>query len=108
MAKKVHIKKGDRVKVIAGKYKDQEGKVLRIVAGQERAIVENVNFMKRHTRPNQQQGIQGGILEREAPIHLSNLMLICPETGKPTRVGRTRLADGKGARVSKVSGATLS
>jgi len=108
MAKeKVNIKKGDQVLVIAGKDKGAQGKVLRVFPSENRAIVERINMMKRHTRPNPQRQVQGGILEREAPIHLSNLMLICPETGKPTRVGRTRLEDGRTVRVCKVSGATI-
>ena len=65
-------------------------------------------MMKRHTRPNPQKNVQGGVLEKEAPIRLSNLMLICPESGKPTRVALERGADGFGARVAKVSGAKLS
>ena len=108
MPKKAHIKKNDQVLVIAGKDRGARGKVLRVLAQEGRAIVERVNMVKHHTRPNPQKGIQGGVIEREAPIHISNLMLICPETGNPTRVGRTRLEDGKGARVAKVSGAVLS
>lgn len=103
-----HIKKNDQVLVIAGKDRGARGKVLRVLPQEGRAIVERVNMVKHHTRPNPQRGIQGGVIEREAPIHLSNLMLICPETGEPTRVGRTRLEDGKGARVAKSSGAVIS
>jgi large subunit ribosomal protein L24 len=80
---------------------------LRVIPGREAAIVERVNLVKRHTRPNPQKGIQGGILEKEAPIRLSNLMVIDPQTDKPTRVGRKRLPDGSGVRVAKKSGATL-
>lgn len=105
--KKVKLKRNDKVLVIAGKNRGEQGKVLRVLPSTNRAIVERVNMMKRHTRPNPQKQVQGGVLEREAPIHISNLMLICPETGKPTRIGRTRLQDGKGARVSKKSGAVL-
>jgi len=108
MSKKAHIKKDDQVLVIAGKDRGARGKVLRVFPREGRAIVERVNMVKHHTRPNPQKGIQGGVIEREAAIHISNLMLICPETGNPTRVGRTRLEDGKGARVAKVSGAVLS
>ena len=107
MPTKIKLKKGDKVLVIAGKDKGRQGQILRLFPDQNRAIVEMINMVKKHTRPNPQQQIQGGILETEAPIHISNLKLICPESGKPTRVGRTRLADGKGARVSKVSGATI-
>jgi large subunit ribosomal protein L24 len=105
MAKK-HIKKGDQVLVIAGKDRGKIAKVLRVIPSTDRAIVENVNMIKRHTRPNPQRKIQGGILEREAPIHLSNLMVI-DDTGKATRIGRKRLQDGGGTRVSKNSGSVI-
>ena len=101
---KVKIKKNDEVLVIAGKDRGARGRVLRVLPADGKAVVEGVNLIKRHTRANPQQQSQGGIVEREAPIQISNLKLICPETGKPTRVGRTRLADGSGARVSKQSG----
>lgn len=107
MSKKVHVKKNDQVLVIAGKDRGARGKVLKVYPQEGRAIVERINMVKHHTRPNPQKGIQGGVLEREAPIHISNLMVICPETGQPTRVGRTRLDDGKSARVAKASGAVL-
>jgi large subunit ribosomal protein L24 len=105
---KVKIKKGDRVLVIAGRDRGTTGRVLRVLPERNRAIVEGVNMIKRHTRPNPQRQVQGGILEREAPIALPNLMLLCPETGKPTRVGRKRLEDGRGVRVSKKSGSVIS
>ncbi len=105
---KLKIKKNDQVLVIRGKDKGARSKVLRVFPAAETAIVEHVNMMKRHTRPNPQKNIQGGVLEKEAPIHVSKLKLICPESGKPTRVGRKRLEDGSVARVAKVSGATLS
>jgi large subunit ribosomal protein L24 len=105
---KIKLKKNDQVLVIAGKDRGVRGRVLRVLPATGRAVVEGVNLIKRHTKPNPQRQIQGGILEREGPIHLSNLMLICPETGKPTRVGRRRLKDGKPARVAKKSGAVLS
>ena len=90
-----------------GKDKGARGKVLRVFPAAGTAIVERVNMMKRHTRPNPQKNVQGGVLEKEAPIRLSKLMLICPESGKPTRVGRKRMEDGSAARVAKVSGATV-
>ena len=105
--KKVKIKKNDEVLVIRGKDKGARGKVLRVFPVAGTAIVERINMMKRHTRPNPQKNVQGGVLEKEAPIRLSNLKVICPESGKPTRVGRKRLDDGSAARVAKVSGATL-
>lgn len=104
---KVHIKKNDQVLVIAGRDRGLQGRVLRVHTQDQRAIVERINMVKRHTRPNPNKGIQGGILEREAPIHLSNLKLICPECGEPTRIGRTRLDDGRGARVCKQCDATI-
>ena len=108
LASKVHVKKNDQVLVTAGKDRGARGRVLRVIPGENRALVERINLIKRHTRPNPQRGVQGGILEREAPIHLSNLMVICPQCDKPSRLGRKRLEDGRGARVCKRCGATLS
>jgi len=108
MHKKMHIKKNDQVMVIAGKDRGAKGRVMRVLPQTGRAIVERVNMVKRHTRPNPQQGIQGGILEREGPVHMSNLMLICPECGKASRTGRKRLEDGTGVRVCKACEATVS
>jgi large subunit ribosomal protein L24 len=105
---KVHVKKNDQVLVLTGKDRGARGKVLRVIPAKNTAIVERVNLIKRHTKPNPQRQIKGGILEREAPIHLSKLMVIDPESGKPTRIGRKRLEDGTGVRVAKKSGATLS
>ena len=95
------LRKNDTVAVTTGKYNGKRGRVLRVLASNGKAIVERVNMMKRHTRPNPQKGIQGGILEREAPIQIANLMVICPECGKPSRLGRKRLEDGRGVRVCK-------
>ncbi|REJ84364.1 MAG: 50S ribosomal protein L24 [Acidobacteria bacterium] len=105
---KQKIKKGDRVLVVSGRDRGSEGRVMKVLPQEGRAVVEGVNMIKKHTRPNPQQQIQGGILEREAPIHLSNLMLIDPESGKPTRVGFKQLPDGKTARYAKKSGAVIS
>ena len=105
---KIKIKKGDRVLVISGRDRGTTGRVLRVLPDRNRAIVEGVNMIKRHTRPNPQRQVQGGILEREVGIALPNLMVLCPETGKPTRVGRKRLEDGRGVRISKKSGSVLS
>jgi large subunit ribosomal protein L24 len=104
---KAKIKKNDQVLVIAGKDRGARGRVLRVLRDREMALVERVNLVKRHTRPNPQRGIQGGILEKEAPLHLSNLMIIDPQKDKPTRVGRKRLEDGSTVRIAKKSGATL-
>lgn len=107
MRRKLKVKKGDEVLVIAGKDKGKRGKVLRVDPRRERVVVEGVNFIKRHTRPNPSRNIQGGIVEREAPIHVSNVMVISPESGRPTRVGYTFLEDGRKVRIAKVDGAIL-
>ncbi len=103
----LHIKKNDEVLVISGKDKGSRGKVLSVFPQRNRVIVENVNFIKRHTRPNPQQNIQGGVVERESPIHLSNLMLICPECREPSRVGFSRLSKGEKVRECKKCKATI-
>jgi large subunit ribosomal protein L24 len=106
-ANKVKVKKNDRVQVTSGKNRGQEGRVLRVLPGQGRAIVEGVNFVKRHTRPNPQRQVKGGILEKEAPIRIDNLKVICPDCGKPSRLGRKRLEDGSGVRFCKACNATF-
>jgi len=98
---KIHIKKGDKVRVIAGSYKGVEGEVLEVIPKKYRAVVENVNLAKKHAKPTNEQA--GGIREINNPIHISNLMLIDPKTGEPTRIGR-RVEDGKLVRYSKKSG----
>ena len=103
MQKKLHIKKGDTVVVIAGNSKGQQGKVLEVVRESERAIVEGVNLVSKHTKPNAKSP-QGGIIKQEATIHVSNLMLKDPKTGKPTRIGRRLDKAGKLVRYSKKSG----
>ena len=105
---KVNVKKNDQVLVTTGKDRGARGRILRVLASEGKAIVERVNMIKRHTRPNPNKGIQGGILEREAPIQISNLKVVCPECGKPSRLGRKRLDDGRGVRVCKNCGATFS
>jgi len=103
MQKKVHIKKGDTVMVIAGESKGQKGRVLEVDRTKERAIVEGVNLVSKHTKPNSKSP-QGGILKKEAPVHISNLMLIDPSSGKPTRIGRRLNDKEKLVRYSKKSG----
>ena len=97
------IRKGDQVIVIAGKNKGQKGEVLKVVDGGERVLVSNVNLVKRHTKPNPQANQPGGIIEREAPIHSSNVMLFNPATGKGERVGFKVLEDGRKVRVFRSS-----
>ena len=100
---KLHIKKGDMVQVIAGDNKGQQGKVLKVEVSKSRAIVEGVNICKKATKPNAQNP-QGGIIEKEAPIHVSNLQVLDPKSGKPTKVGRKADANGKLVRYAKKSG----
>ena len=100
---KLHIKKGDMVQVIAGDNKGQQGKVLKVEVSKQRAIVEGVNICKKATKPNAQNP-QGGIIEKEAPIHVSNLQVLDPKSGKPTKVGRKADANGKLVRYAKKSG----
>ena len=85
MGIKIKIKRQDEVLVISGRDRGARGKVMRVFPSKGTAIVERINLIKRHTKPNPQRQIQGGVVEREAPIHISKLMLICPESGKPTR-----------------------
>ncbi len=103
MNRKFHIKKGDTVFVNAGESKGQTGKVLEVLRDKERAIVEGVNMVSKHTKPNAQNP-QGGIVKKEAPIHISNLMLVDPTTGKPTRIGRRKNEEDKLVRYAKKSG----
>ena len=103
MSVKLHIKKGDTVLVIAGDNKGQQGKVLKVEVSKQRAIVEGVNICKKATKPNAQNP-QGGIIEKEAPIHVSNLQVLDPKSGKPTKVGRKANAEGKLVRYAKKSG----
>lgn len=105
--KKFHVKKNDLVMVIAGKDKGKSGKVLSVLSKKNRVIVEKVNFIKRHTRPSTKQR-QGGIIEREGPINISNVMLICTKCNKPSRVGKKYLEDDKKVRVCKKCGEILS
>jgi len=89
-----HVKKGDTVVVLSGKDRGKQGKVLRVSATKGTAIVERVNFFKKHTKPNPQKNIQGGILERESPIQISKLQVICPSCNEPARTGMHRTAEG--------------
>jgi large subunit ribosomal protein L24 len=100
-AQKLHIKKGDKVQVISGNYKGDKGEVLEVFPDKYRALVENVNMVKKHQKPTQNN--PGGIVELAAPIHISNLMLLDPKTGEPTRIGRKEV-DGKLVRYAKKSG----
>ncbi len=98
---KLHVRKGDRVMVIAGQDKGKTGEILKVFPDKYRAVVERVNMVKKHQKPTQNN--PGGMIEMEAPVHISNLMLLDPKTGEPTRIGR-KLVDGKLVRYSKKSG----
>ena len=103
MQKKTHIKKGDTVIAITGESKGQRGRVLEVDRLKFRAIVEGVNMVSKHTKPNAQSP-QGGIIKKEAPIQISNLMLVDPASGEPTRIGRRLNSKNKLVRYSKKSG----
>ncbi len=100
------LKKNDLVMVIAGKEKGKSGRILKVFPRKNRALIEKVNFIKKHTRPSGQTR-QGGIVEREAPIHVSNVMVICEKCNLPIRVGKKILDDGKKVRVCKKCGELL-
>ena len=102
---KFHVKKDDTVKVISGESKGEEGKVLEVYPSKNRALVEGVNMVKRHTKPNATHP-NGGIVDQEAAIHISNLMLVDPKTGDTTRIGR-KVVEGKIERYSKKSGEVI-
>ncbi len=99
------IKKGDQVVVIAGKDKGKKGDVVRVDG--DRVVVSNVNVVKRHTKPNPQAGVAGGVVERESSIHISNVALFNPATGKGERIGFKVLEDGRKLRVFRSSGEAL-
>ncbi|MEE4117206.1 MAG: 50S ribosomal protein L24 [Marinilabiliaceae bacterium] len=103
MRKKLHIRKGDNVIVVTGESKGQRGRVLEVQSAKERAIVEGVNMVSKHTKPNAQSP-QGGIIKKEASIHISNLQLVDPASGDATRVGRRLNSKNKLVRYSKKSG----
>ena len=104
MANKLHIKKGDNVRVLSGVYRGQEGQVLKIFPQKQRAIVEGINLISKHVRPSQQNP-DGGIIQQEGPIHISNLMLIDPSSKSPSRIGRKQVEGQKGwVRYAKKSG----
>ncbi len=95
------IRKNDNVVVGAGKDRGKRGRVLQVHPDKNRVVVEGVNFIKKHTRPNPQANIKGGIVEREAALHASNVQIVCPECGAPTRIGRQLLGDGRKVRVCR-------
>ena len=105
--KKPRLRKNDLVVVIAGKDRGRQGKILRVDPGKRRVIVERVNLIKKHVRPNPAKNIAGGISEKEASIHISNVMLVDPDRNTGTRIGRRRDAQGNPERYAKKSGSAL-
>jgi large subunit ribosomal protein L24 len=103
----IGIRKGDQVRVIAGRDAGKTGRVLSIDARKNRVVVEHANIIKRHTRPNPSKNIKGGIVEKEAGINVSNVMIVCSNCGKHTRIGHTVLPDGTKVRSCKRCGVTL-
>ena len=95
------IRKNDSVVVTTGKDRGKRGRVLKVLPEKNRVVVEGVNFIKRHTKANPQRNVKGGVMEREAPLHASNVQLVCPECGKPTRLGRRILGDGRKVRICR-------
>ena len=101
------IRKGDQVRVMTGRDRGKSGRVLAVNPAKNTLVVEHANIIKRHTRPNPQKNIKGGIVEKEAPLHISNVMVVCPGCGKHTRIGRTVLPDGTKVRSCRRCGSTL-
>jgi large subunit ribosomal protein L24 len=105
MAESVRVRtslhKNDTVEVLTGKDAGKRGKILKIFPDKNRVVVQGVGFIKKHTKPNPQRSIKGGIAEREAPIHASNVMILCPECEKWTRIGKKVLGDGRKVRVCR-------
>jgi large subunit ribosomal protein L24 len=95
------IRRNDSVVVITGKDRGKRGRVLKVLPEKNRLVVEGVNIIKRHTKPNPQRQIKGGLVEREAALHASNVQIVCPECGKPTRLGKKILGDGRKVRVCR-------
>ncbi len=105
MTNKLKVKKGDEVVVLAGKDKGKKGAILKVIVDERRVLVAGINKVKRHTKPGRDGA--GGIIEKEAPLHVSNVALVDKKTGKPTRVGYKTLNDGTKVRVAKRSGETI-
>ncbi len=95
------VRKNDNVVVMAGRDRGKRGRVLKVFPDRNRVVIEGVNFIKRHTRPNPRANVKGGIVEREASVHASNVQIVCPECGVPTRIGRQLLGDGRKVRVCR-------
>jgi large subunit ribosomal protein L24 len=92
------LRKNDNVVVTAGKDRGKRGRILKVLREKNRLVIEGVNFINRHTKPNPQKNIKGGVVKREAPLHASNVQLVCPECGAMTRIGHRLLGDGRKVR----------
>ncbi len=95
------IRRNDNVVVTTGKDRGKRGRVLKVLREKNRVVVEGVNFINRHTKPNPQKNIKGGVMKREAPLHASNVQVVCPECGAPTRIGHKLLGDGRKVRICR-------
>jgi large subunit ribosomal protein L24 len=104
---KIRLRKGDMVEVISGRDAGKRGRILKVIRERARVIVQGVGFIKRHTKPNPQRNIKGGIAEREAPIHVSNVMIVSAEMDRRSRIGFKYLEDGRKVRVSRRDGGVL-
>jgi large subunit ribosomal protein L24 len=104
---RVQIRKNDQVKVISGRDLDKVGRVLRVMREKNRVVVEGISLLKRHTRANPSKNIKGGIVERESPIHISNVMILCGSCNQATRIGHSILSDGKKIRICRKCGNSL-
>jgi large subunit ribosomal protein L24 len=98
---RIRLKKNDTVEVLSGKDAGKRGKILKVIPEKNRVIVQGVGFVKKHTKPNPQRNIKGGIAEREAPVHASNVLIVCSECGERTRIGAKHLSDGRKVRVCR-------
>jgi len=103
----INVRKNDRVIVIAGKDKGKKGRVIEVLPRKRKVIVEGVNMIKRHNKANTRRGVQGGIIERESAIDISNVMVVCPHCGDPSRAGHQVLSDGQRTRACKRCGAAI-
>ena len=104
---RIRLRKNDVVEVISGRDAGKRGKVITVLRAEGRVLVQGVNFIKRHTRPNPQRNIKGGIVEREASMHVSNVMIVSPDDDKRTRIGSMLLADGRRVRAGRRNGEVL-
>ena len=107
MSTRVRVKKNDQVLVTAGRDKGKRGRVIEVQTRTSRVVVEGVNMIKKAVKPNRQRGIAGGIIEREAAIHISNVLVLDPSSRKPTRIGYQILQDGRKVRVARKTGAVI-